>query len=212
MEATERRAASETALIQAELDTLKNQMKPHFLFNALNNIAAMAHDHDAETVPMLNKVASLYRLILASSRSVTQTLTAELEVVRHYLDLEGLRLRSRLSYRIDAGGVDGATPVPCLLLQTLVENCVKHGIAPSLAGGVIQLKLSGGAAGGVDVVILNTGEPLRPGFAPGTGLTNSIRRLELLYPGRHGFNLATDAEGSTVVRFWLGPRSSFEEA
>jgi LytS/YehU family sensor histidine kinase len=203
MAATERRAAAETALAQGELEVLKAQLKPHFLFNALNGIAALAHEQAREAAPMLGKLAELYRLILAAGRQAMQPLSVELTIVRDYLDLEKLRLGKRLDFAVKVDGARDKTPVPGLLLQTLVENAVKHGVAPCLEGGRIDVHVKGADGGDLAVEIRNTGQPLAAEYKPSTGLTTTVRRLDLLAPGRHGFSLTRAPDGATVVSFTL---------
>src|SRR5262249_29766172 len=132
----------------------------------------------------------------------THPLRAELDIVRNYLDLEGLRLRGRLSYRLVTEGANTDAPIPCLLLQTLVENCIKHGIAPVIEGGSIELTIASQERS-LRITLTNTGKPLRAGYRPGTGLTNTVRRLDLFAPGRHGFTLASGDGGVTIASFAL---------
>ncbi|MFI5372084.1 MAG: sensor histidine kinase, partial [Candidatus Eisenbacteria bacterium] len=126
-------------LAQAELRTLRSQMNPHFLFNALNTIASMVREDPAAAEDTTTRLAELFRYALRASDREHVPLADELAFVRDYLAIERRRFGARLTVVEDiAPGLDDV-PVPTLLLQPLVENAVRHGIAPRVEGGTVRL-------------------------------------------------------------------------
>jgi sensor histidine kinase YesM len=193
------RGELERAQIQAELNALREQMQPHFIFNALNNIAAMIPFDGKGAAEMLTKLAALYRMMLEASKTATAALTSEVKLVEHYLELQRMRYGNRLRYSIGLEDGEGIF-VPSLVLQTLVENAVKHGISKARAGGEVQVQ--GVRAGSLyRLTVRNSGAPLASGGGGGTGLANTRKRLDLLYGEKHRFRLFSDAVGATVAEF-----------
>lgn len=187
---------------EASYHTLTTQMRPHFLFNALNSLAELIEskqEHAAETAYQLS---DLYRRILAHAGKKTAPLNQELEIVKTYLELERLRFGARLQFAINAPAESAAIYLPSLMLQTLVENAIKHGIAPSVAGGQVTIEITRAANAGYHLSVTNTGcrfQPLVAGH--GLGLANTRARLELLYGARHQFSIGCDEQGRTVAGF-----------
>lgn len=127
---------------EARYHALENQMRPHFLFNALNSLAELIESGQENAAETTYKLSDLYRQILANSGLKTARLDSELEIVRSYLELERLRFSSRLSFDIEQPENSHEIFLPSLTLQTLVENAVKHGIAPSIEGGRIAIEIA----------------------------------------------------------------------
>jgi hypothetical protein len=187
---------------ESDLHVLRNQMQPHFLFNSLNSLASMIEQNPASAGEATQKLADLYRLILECSQSQLSSLEKELHVARLYLEIEQVRFGDRLRCELPR-----LTPefrekkVPSLLIQTLVENAVKHGISPALEGGFVRVNAESGAKG-LRIEILNSGSPLRS-LSGGTGLGNSRERLDLLFGPRHELSLRETASGHTSASFWI---------
>lgn len=193
---------------EARYRTLENQMRPHFLFNALNSLAELIESGREDAAETTYKLSELYRQILANSALKTASLSSELAIARTYLELEQLRFGHRLRFEIRAPESNGAGDgifLPGLMLQTLVENAVKHGIAPSLEGGQIVIEISRNSGDGYLLNVENSGAALNAQFSNekgnGTGLANTRARLDLLYGNRHGFELRSDEQGRTVASF-----------
>jgi sensor histidine kinase YesM len=200
--AREESLALRAAVAEARYHTLENQMRPHFLFNALNSLAELIEAEHGAAAETTYKLAELYRRILANSTTKTAALASELEIVRAYLEIEQLRFGARLRYEIEVAPELGEIFLPSLVLQTLVENAVKHGLTPSLTGGEIRVAITRAAAGLYLARVSNTGQPLKS--APehgGAGLANTQARLTLLYGARHQFALAADEAGRTTASF-----------
>lgn len=181
----------QTAVAEARYHTLEQQMRPHFLFNALNSLAELIESGREDAAETTYKLSNLYRRILANSDLKTATLESELEIARSYLELEQLRFGSRLNFTILAPENTGEIFLPTLMLQTLVENAIKHGIAPSVEGGQIEIVISRNGDG-YHLKISNTGKPLMEKIRGGTGLANTLARLDLLYGEKHKFEIGRD--------------------
>jgi signal transduction histidine kinase len=182
---------SRAALAEARSLALEQQMRPHFLFNALNSLAELVESRSDQAADAVHALARLYRLILEASQRRSSPLASELEIARLYLELEQLRLGDRLAFSLPS-----ATPgaeLPSLVLQTLVENAVRHGIAPSVEGGRVEVRIAPAQDGWHRLIVENTGEPPRPG-PDGVGLANTRERLTLLHGEAHGFALEREGE------------------
>ena len=168
---------------RAELSYLKSQLNPHFLFNALNSVRGLVAEDPVRAQASITRLAKLLRVALASVSADTVPLDRDLEVVEDYLALEAVRLEHRLRVTLDIAPDARAAPVPAMLVQTLVENAIKHGVARRRDGGelVVAARLAGRT---LIIEVTNTAapEPGEPGH--GVGLANARERLQLLFgPG-----------------------------
>ena len=176
----------------ADLRALRAHLNPHFLFNALNAIAAEAEDNPKAVRGLALELASYLRYSLSHREADSVPLGAELDAMDSYLRVEKVRFEERLHYNIEATPEARAARVPGFFLQPLVENAVKHG----MRGEAAALKLLIRAActdGTVRIEVGNTGSWLvrsRPPTGPeGFGLESIRQRLQLQYPGRHRFEI-----------------------
>ena len=178
---------TELTMRETELRALRAQLDPHFLFNSLNSLRALIPEDPTRAQAAVTGLAALLRYTLQLSRARTTTLENELEITRHYLELEALRFESRLRYTIavDPGVLRHA--VPPMLLQTLVENALKHGIAHRPEGGFVDIAVRD-VGGGLHIIVRNSGT-LRPGSAGGIGLANARERLRLIFGDDVSFEL-----------------------
>jgi sensor histidine kinase YesM len=179
------------ALREAELRALEAQINPHFLFNCLNSIRALVIENPPLAQDMLTRFATILRYNLHRNLNHTVPLEAEVEVVSDYLALESIRLEDRLRVRFAIDADAGKIAIPPMLLQTLVENAVKHGIAPLPNGGdlVIRAAVDGDS---LRVDVENTGSI--SGSINGStrvGLSNTRERLRILYGDRAQVDLRT---------------------
>lgn len=186
---------------EASLHVLEQQMRPHFLFNALNSLAELIESDRENAAETAHKLSELYRRILTNSGMKTAPLASELEIIKAYLELEQLRFGERLQFEIRSPENRGELYLPSLMLQTLVENAVKHGIAPCVSGGQVLIEIIPKGEDGFRASITNTGAELMTPITPGLGLANTQARLTLLYGKGHGFALRTDETGRTVAEF-----------
>ncbi len=183
---------------EARLAALEARLHPHFLFNTLNSISSLIPADPERAERLVERMAALLRFSLESHQSGLVDLTQEMQIVRDYLEIEQARLGDRLQYRLEAPEDLEGLQVPPLSVQTLVENSVKHAIAPNRQGGEILVRV-GRENGHVRVEVADTG----PGFAietapAGHGLDNLRRRLEALFGARAGLRAARDNGWATV--------------
>jgi two-component system LytT family sensor kinase len=179
-------------------------MHPHFLFNALTTIGYLIQMSPGVALDKLLQLTELLRRVLRSEGEFT-TLGKELELVRLYLDLERARFEERLCFTIDVPPEAQEVRVPSLLLQPIVENAVKHGVAPSAAGGIVEIRAAVDAAPGssrartLRVAVRNTGRAWRAPASPasGIGLRSVEKRLRHYYGEEASLRCETD--GGTVV-------------
>ncbi|AWM34272.1 sensor histidine kinase [Hymenobacter nivis] len=178
---------------EAELRTLQAQLNPHFLFNGLNNIRALVMEDPARARAMMTHLAELLRYAMQRNGTAQVPLATELEIVDNYLQLEALQLEERLRYSLDVAPDALPLLLPPMTLQLLVENAIKHGLAPRPAGGQLSLSARRAPAdGSLCIAVRNTGtyQP-RPGHA-GVGVRNVRERLHLLFGPAAAFAIGPD--------------------
>ncbi len=178
---------------QSELAALKAQIQPHFLFNTLNTISATIRVNPEEAREMIAGLAHLLRYAMNSFQRDFVTLGDEIEFIRTYLNLEQKRFSDRLSYHIDVPPDLLPHPVPPMILQPLVENAVRHGIASKKEGGRVILRIRE-QDGRISFSIRDTGaglngQPREDLWRKGIGLSNTDRRLRHLYGNSAGLVL-----------------------
>jgi glucose-6-phosphate-specific signal transduction histidine kinase len=174
---------------EAQLASLESRIHPHFLFNTLNSISSLIPEDPARAERLVEQMAALLRFSLDANQLGLVPLGSELKIVGDYLEIERARFGDRLRYQIDVPADLGESRIPPLSLQTLVENSVKHAIAPDRAGG--EIRITGVCAGGVcRVEISDPGPAFRLEAAPaGHGLDNLKDRLATLFGDRAGLLL-----------------------
>ena len=188
-ELARRELESQVAAREAELRALRAQIDPHFLFNSLNAMSGLVVPEPQRAREMIRRLAAFLRESLVLGRTAQIPLRQELALVEQYLEIERVRFGARLQFVIEPEA-PGDTPVPPLLLQPLVENAVRHGIATCLEGGVIVVRTEPRG----DLVWITVDNPRDPdGARPGTGFGLDIvrRRLAAMYGQRSA--LATEA-------------------
>lgn len=201
----ERLQALRNATLEAQYSTLKNQLRPHFLFNSLNSLSELIEIDRELAIAITQKLSDLYRQILRNSSARTSPLRSELDIIQKYLEIEQLRFEERVHFQVRVPEAIDDVFVPSLMLQTLVENAVKHGIAPSLTGGSIDLAIDQPAMEWYRLTLTNTGAPYtKPaGMGTGTGLRNTRERLSLLYGSHSRFQISRTAKDETTVSFYF---------
>jgi signal transduction histidine kinase len=183
------------ARISSELSALRAQINPHFLFNAMNTIAALVRKDAGKAEDVVLDLADVFRYILQSSKKAMVPLSEEIDLVRMYLNIEKARFGERLVIDIKTDDTAARFLVPSLLLQPLVENAIKHSVARAEGLHTVHILAEGETPNKVHIRISDTG----PGFAgndiqlflnKGTGLTNVKKLLELSFPGRYSIKIA----------------------
>jgi two-component system LytT family sensor kinase len=177
---------------EAELQTLQAQLNPHFLFNGLNNIRALVMEDPARARAMMTHLAELLRYTMQRNGTAQVTLATELEIVENYLQLEAMQLEERLHYTLDVAPDALPARLPPMTLQLLVENAIKHGLAPRPAGGWLGVCAQFVATGSLHIAVRNTGTYAPRHGHPGVGVRNVQERLSLLFGPAATFTIGPD--------------------
>ncbi|WP_199098119.1 histidine kinase [Dyella sp. ASV21] len=205
--ARQREAQAAAQAREAQLRALQYQLHPHFLFNTLNSISALVADgRGQDATRMIARLGDLLRATLERSDTPEVTLADELSLTEHYLDIEKARFGQRLQVNMRVGPGLLQAKVPPLLLQPLLENAIRHGIARRAMGGTVSLRIDA-EDDQLVMTLHNDGAPQaeephaqRPSAI---GLSNLRQRLRTLYPETHALSVAKTPEGSYTLRIGL---------
>lgn len=178
--------ASQTEI---ELNSFKAQMNPHFMFNSMNSIRALIDEDPLKAKEAITSLSGILRNNLTLGRSQTIPLSEEMDLVEKYLSLEKIRFESRLDIQLDISPESLSCHIPPFMLQTIVENGIKHGISKRIEGGrlLLQTCLENEL---LKIVTINSGE-----YAPsnsgqeGIGVVNTRKRLQLIYKGKASLHI-----------------------
>ena len=192
----------EAAVTEIELNNLKAQLNPHFIFNALNSIRALVDENPKKSKNAITQLSNILRNSLASNKTRLTSFEDEFKTVKDYLGLEGIRFEERLNTNFDIHQDSFSFSVPPLMLQTLIENGIKHGISKLKKGGLVEMKTFV-ADGKLKVQIRNTGQ-LKINGAPmqetgGLGLRNTSQRLSLLYGNEATFKIFNESADTVLT-------------
>lgn len=205
----DRRQEAQREAQRMELQMLRAQLDPHFLFNSLNGIAAEIRPHPDIAVEMLGELSDYLRYSLDHRKQPIARLSTELGAMESYLHIERARFGHRLHFRVEASEPARRRLVPSFLLQPLVENAVKYGLDRSAAGlGIdLQARVEGNL---LAITVANSGTMAPAELShPGLGLETLRRRLELHYPQRHAFSLEEhDGRVIATLQLWDPPCSA----
>jgi two-component system LytT family sensor kinase len=197
----ERSLRAEAAAHQAQLEALRYQINPHFLFNSLNAVSTLVTERrNDEAARMLSRVSDFLRLTLTAPVKDEVALADEIDYIRRYLDIERVRFGDRLRTELDIAADAWEASVPAFVLQPLIENAVRYAVAPREAGGsiVIEATRSGDL---LRVSVADDGPGVREaGAGDGAkkiGLANTRERLRQLYGGRGRLELTEVSTGGT---------------
>jgi LytS/YehU family sensor histidine kinase len=196
----------ERRFTEARLNALRMQLDPHFLFNALNTISAQVERDPRMARTMIERLGDLLRRSLDLRDKEEIPLAEELAFLDHYLAIQRIRFGNRLKIEIDVDPAVRYTPVPCLLLQPLVENAIRHGLSPRASGGTIVVSVCA-----IDrllqISVVDDGVGLPAGWSleasPGIGLSLTRDRILGLYPGVGRLVVRPRAEGGTEASVTL---------
>ncbi len=198
---------SKVAQAEAQYSLLESQMQPHFLFNSLNVLSELIYVDPDLANSMAQKMADLYREILNNSKNNFSNLESEISILKKYVEIQKIRFGDRIDFSVDVSPAFYNLQIPSLMLQTLVENAIKHGISPKQEGGEISLSVT--KQGNMfEVCISNTGN-LYKGHQDSkrsTGLQNTKNRLELAYGSKNSFQIYSDNK-RTYVKFFITGRT-----
>jgi two-component system, LytTR family, sensor kinase len=178
----------ESMVKELELKTIKSHINPHFIFNALNSIRALIDENPSRARTAVTELSNILRSSMQAEKLETVSLERELNIVKDYLALEHIRFedRLRIEYDIDEDTLD--QHVPPMMLQTLVENAIKHGISRQLSGGTVKI-ISDFRDNHHEMIVRNTGRLNGSFNGDGFGLTSTQNRLQLLFGDKAQFSI-----------------------
>lgn len=187
----------EKNLREANLNTLKGQINPHFIFNSLNNIRGLVQENPMKSKEMITRLSELLRSSLLSGKINFVTLEQELETVENFLEISKIQYEDRLSFHLDISEETKSIQIPPMILQMLVENAVKHGISTLKNGGNIFIKTYLDK-NNLQIIVKNTGKISQNENSTKIGLQNIEERLRLLYDDNATFKLS-ESNGEVIA-------------
>lgn len=193
----------ESLVKELELKTIKSHINPHFIFNSLNSIRALIDENPGRARTAITELSNILRSSMQTEKQETVSFEKELNIVKDYLALEHIRFEDRLrvEYEIDDDTLN--QPIPPMMLQTLVENAIKHGISKQLDGGIVKI-ISDFKDNYHELVIRNTGHLNGSFNGDGFGLISTKNRLQLLFGHKANFDIR-ELKGDTVEATVLIP-------
>ena len=195
----------EAALNEIALNQLKSQLNPHFIFNALNGIRALVEDEPAKAKKAITQLSNILRNSLVTDKKRLTNFDEELNTVKDYLGLESIRYEERLQAIYDIDPKSGRFSVPPLMLQTLVENGIKHGISTLKKGGIIKLTTVVKDSKMV-IKIRNSGQYLNGKSVmtkEGYGISNTLQRLNLIFGDEATFRIGNEDNNTVLTEITL---------
>ena len=199
----------ESRLIEAELKALREQLKPHFLFNTLNTISSLIRDGRNDlAVTLLARLGSLLRMSLEGTRENETTLRVEMDFLERYVEIQKARFPDRLTVDMAVEEAALGVPVPWLLLQPIVENAILHGVAPKAGPGRVEVlgRVENGCLR-LEVKDDGPGLPENRRIVEGTGLSNTRERLSKLYGDKGSMSVRGRPSGGISVEITIPCRS-----
>jgi len=189
---------------EIELNNLKSQLNPHFIFNALNSIRALVDENPSKSKDAITQLSSILRSSLVINRSKVTRFVDEINTVRDYLDLETIRFEERLKTRIEIDPKSKSFTVPPLMIQTLVENGIKHGISKLKHGGEISVSTKVKDSM-LQILIRNNGQlpHQKLNGTKGFGVANTKKRLKLLYGNRATFSIRNEDDHTVLTEICI---------
>lgn len=197
----------EAAAKEIELRNLRSQLNPHFIFNALNSIRALVDEDPLRSKSAITQLSNILRNSLIVDRQRLITFSEEIDTVKDYLELESIRYEERLKTHFDLDPKSAKYLIPPLMVQTLVENGIKHGISTLKNGGKISIS-SRVEEENLVIQIRNAGQYLngKASQAKGFGLNNTRKRLELIYGDQATFQIYNETKRIVLTEIVL-PKS-----
>jgi two-component system, LytTR family, sensor kinase len=174
---------------EIELRNLRSQLNPHFMFNALNSVRALVDEDSKKAKQAVSLISNILRVVLTSDKKDVVTIKEELELVKDYLAVEKIRFEDRLNveYNIEEHVLN--EKIPPFIIQTLVENAIKHGISNRIQSGKIGVKIQSTKFGIIITIENDISQTKSTVVSTGIGITNLKKRLELLYSNTAQFEL-----------------------
>src|SRR5437867_8159573 len=188
--------------IEAHLQALQAQIEPHFLFNTLANIKLLYETESSRAKPLIHDLAAYLRTALPQMRDMRSTLARELELAQAYLRVLKVRMGERLNVVIDVPADLREATLPAMMLLTLVENAIKHGLGSLPEGGTITIRAEHSAER-LRVSVIDDGIGFPKGFGAGVGLANTRARLTALYGDKGHLTLVANPRGGVIAAIEL---------
>ncbi len=197
----------ESLVKELELNTIKSHINPHFIFNALNSIRALVDENPGRARTAITELSNILRSSMQTEKQQTVPFEQELNIVKDYLALEHIRFEDRLQieYDIDDDTLD--QPIPPMMIQTLVENAIKHGISKLKQGGVVKI-ISDFRDNHHEIIVQNTGSLASQENVEGFGISSTRYRLKLLFGKKANFSI-TDNGNNIVEATIIMPVNEF---
>lgn len=210
-ERASRAAELKAQLARAQLESLKMQLHPHFLFNTLHTIAGLVRSNEkSSAVNMISGLSELLRHALESADEQEVTLRDEVKIIELYLEIQQVRFSDRLTVRVNVAPETMEALVPNLILQPLVENAIRHGISQQNSPGLLEIEARR-QNDDLQITVSDNGLGLRPDWQEqankGIGLANTNERLKHLYGKEHLFELRSRESGGTTATLVIPFRS-----
>ncbi|MFY0626512.1 MAG: histidine kinase [Reichenbachiella sp.] len=200
----------EAVIRNTELNHLRSQLNPHFIFNALNSIRALVDENPKKSKKAISQLSGIFRNSLQSDKRKLVTLEEEIQIVSDYLGLESIRFEERLSVKINMSPHTRYFKIPPMMIQTLAENGIKHGISQTKEGGFIDIKIYL-ESDFLFIQIRNSGVYLDSKKSGDThGLSNTRKRLELIYGESAKFNIENEKENVVLMEIILPREPNYE--
>lgn len=182
-------AKLEAVVKELELKTIKAHINPHFIFNALNSIRALIDENPQRARKAVTELSQLLRSSMSADKDELVSLERELAIVKNYLALEQIRFENRLEVRFEIDHDTLKQPIPPMMLQTLVENAIKHGISQEVKGGEVVI-ISDFVADHHEIRVQNTGQLPAGAIEEGFGISSTRNRLHLLFGNKANFSMS----------------------
>lgn len=174
---------------EIELNNLKSQLNPHFMFNSLNSIRALIDIEPKSAKQSITQLSNILRSSLQMGRKNVVPISEEIDLVENYLKMEKIRFEERLQYEFDIDPKLNSFEIPPLVIQTLVENSIKHGVSSLIAGGKVIVSISSDKNKKIIRVTNNGKLKSKSNSRSGIGIENTQRRLDLVYGKNADFKL-----------------------
>ncbi|WP_439488635.1 sensor histidine kinase [Algoriphagus sp.] len=176
----------EAKINEIRLNHLKSQLNPHFIFNALNSVRALVDEDPVKAKTAITRISNMLRFSLMMDKKQTIEFGEELNTIKDYLELEAIRFEERLKVVYHIEDESYSYKIPPMMLQTIVENGIKHGVSNLVKGGVIEIKCREGLHDDLYIQVKNSGQlthqpSLNADDEQGHGLSNTVQRLKLIY-------------------------------
>jgi sensor histidine kinase YesM len=190
--------------LKLELDFLRSQINPHFLFNTLNSVYSLVEDKDKTAASIILSLSNMMRYALYDSTTTEVEVSQELAFIQHYIEIQQIRHRRRLEISLDISHQLGSQRIPPLLLINFIENAIKHGVDKLLKRAWVHVRAYRDAQGAFCFSVENSKPAQQEAeVREGIGIKNTRRRLSILYPQAHALHIThTETQYHVLLRIW----------